>query len=230
MSIDEPAAVGPPDAAPLQRRVRTLLAAGGVVVVVGAAGALAGTGHLGPSRSSGTGGAGPSPSARTGAAMAWDEASHSVILFGGRTASGAVNDTWSWDGQAWRQLSPATSPPARSGALMAADGHGGLVLYGGIDIGGSKGFPHCIPPVPAGAPSRPSPGAAPVIATICAAPLSPLSDTWTWDGQTWAQRKPAHAPEGAAGEMAFDSGSGSAVLVVRPVPVISRGGAVACAM
>src|SRR5579864_222854 len=132
MSIDEPEALGPADAALRRRRLRTLLAAVGVVVVVGAAGALAGTGHLGPSHSGGTGGPGPSPSARTGAAMAWDEATHSVILFGGRTVSGAVNDTWSWDGSSWRQLSPATSPPARSGALMAPDGHGGLVLYGGI--------------------------------------------------------------------------------------------------
>jgi hypothetical protein len=221
-------------------RVRPLAAAAGLAVAVGAVGGLFGTGHLGPSRSGGTAatGAGSGPSPRSGAAMAWDEASHTVILFGGRTQTGNANDTWSWDGSAWHQLSPATSPPARSGALMAADGHGGLVLYGGVgDSGGGKGVPNCVPPVapgatPAGAPGVPA-GVAGVPAesvTLCAAPLSELSDTWTWDGQTWTQQKPAHAPQGVAGVMAFDSGSGSAVLAVHPIPQISAGSAAACAV
>ncbi|HEY5657557.1 MAG TPA: kelch repeat-containing protein [Myxococcota bacterium] len=48
-------------------------------------------------------------------------AGNRVYLFGGRAASGYLNDTWVWDGKVWRLLSPTTRPPARSGHCMTYD-------------------------------------------------------------------------------------------------------------
>lgn len=59
-----------------------------------------------------------------------------VFLFGGYNGTNAVNDTWSFDGTNWTQLSPATSPSARrrhSGAYDLARGR--LVMFGGEDSG-----------------------------------------------------------------------------------------------
>jgi hypothetical protein len=57
-----------------------------------------------------------SPSDRDGASMAYDSANGGqLVLFGGY--NGAYdNDTWTWNGTTWAQLSPATSPSARYGA------------------------------------------------------------------------------------------------------------------
>jgi hypothetical protein len=55
------------------------------------------------------------PSPRSNAAMCFDPQLGKVLLFGGATTSlgnGYVNDTWAWNGSAWRQLAPATTPPA----------------------------------------------------------------------------------------------------------------------
>lgn len=51
-----------------------------------------------------------SPPARFGAAMAYDSAHRVVVLFGGSTVGGGVahdfNDTWTWNGSDWTQVSP----------------------------------------------------------------------------------------------------------------------------
>ena len=46
---------------------------------------------------------------------------HYVILFGGKGLLGPLNDTWSWNGQTWTELHPATSPPARYNASLTYD-------------------------------------------------------------------------------------------------------------
>jgi hypothetical protein len=56
-----------------------------------------------------------SPPARTSASMADDEATQSIVLFGGQligTAASALTDTWTWDGSDWTQQNPAQTPPA----------------------------------------------------------------------------------------------------------------------
>ena len=66
--------------------------------------------------------------------MAFDAATGTTILFGGADARTTFGDTWSWNGTAWTQLSPATSPPARDLASMAYDASlGKIVLFGGFD-------------------------------------------------------------------------------------------------
>ena len=71
-----------------------------------------------------------------GASMAFDTSSSQLILFGGfyvgHVTTTATDETWSWNGTAWTQLKPTTSPPARGGASMAYDpAISKLVLFGG---------------------------------------------------------------------------------------------------
>jgi uncharacterized protein YjbI with pentapeptide repeats len=71
-----------------------------------------------------------------GASMAFDPSSNQLILFGGfndgHVTTTTNNQTWSWNGTAWTQLEPTTSPPARGGASMAYDpAISKLVLFGG---------------------------------------------------------------------------------------------------
>jgi Galactose oxidase, central domain len=75
--------------------------------------------------------AGPTP--RFGAAMAYDAATGTVVLFGGCcTLTSQFGDTWTWDGTTWTKQHPAASPTARDSAAMAYDAATGTVaLFGG---------------------------------------------------------------------------------------------------
>lgn len=75
----------------------------------------------------------PGPSSRAGASMAYDPFSDAVVLFGGLTQSRLANDTWSWSGGGWTQLSPTHTPNPRIGAALAYDPISQrLLLYGGV--------------------------------------------------------------------------------------------------
>lgn len=77
---------------------------------------------------------GPSP--RYAVAMAYDPERHVTVMYGGHGACGdgglvCCDDTWTWDGVSWKQVSGA-SPGARRGALLAWDSsRRELVLVGG---------------------------------------------------------------------------------------------------
>lgn len=129
---------------------------------------------------------GPSP--RFDSAMAYDAAAHTVVLFGGGAISGALNDTWVWNGSTWSQAitgvgCPAacpTSPPARITASLAYFGATGTaLLFGGQKYNG----------------------------------IGVLNDTWTWNGSTWSQQSPVTSPSGryAAG-LAYDDATSTLVL------------------
>ena len=118
-----------------------LALAAAISIVVGVVGLVASGGvHLRGGGSSDAGdaaavsGTAGLPPARLDPTIAYDPAMHAVVMFGGRDKDGkALADTWAWDGTSWKQLHPATSPPARSGAGMAWDSTDGrLVLAGGI--------------------------------------------------------------------------------------------------
>lgn len=68
-------------------------------------------------------------------ANTYDEARGKVVLFGGKTFDDSLqNDTWTWDGTRWTKETPAVSPPARYGAVMAYDPVlGKAILFGGLD-------------------------------------------------------------------------------------------------
>src|SRR5439155_21996111 len=77
---------------------------------------------------------GGSPPARMGAAMTYDAATKTVVLFGGTRGDGGspLDDTWTWDGCRWTQAKPATSPPGRSFGNLASDPSSGkVILFGG---------------------------------------------------------------------------------------------------
>lgn len=65
---------------------------------------------------------GTSPQARSFCAMAYDWVNAKVLLFGGNDGSASPyrNDTWSWDGTTWTQLSPANVPATRQQHLMVS--------------------------------------------------------------------------------------------------------------
>ena len=116
--------------------------------------------------------------------MAYDKATQQVILFGDRQAS-RTPETWAWTSAAgWKRVSPATSPPGRTWGNMAYDdATGEVVLFGGQS-------------------ATPGAGGA----------LSPLTDTWTWDGTNWTRRTPAQSPRAVVFmEMAYDAATHSLV-------------------
>ncbi|MCI4345979.1 MAG: PKD domain-containing protein [Thermoplasmata archaeon] len=72
--------------------------------------------------------------------MAFDPSTHSVVLFGGITASSAPNgETWSYHNRTWTNLSGTVgaAPSARVVAAMSTDStDGDVLLFGGSPTGG----------------------------------------------------------------------------------------------
>jgi hypothetical protein len=71
--------------------------------------------------------------------MAFDPVRQEVVLFGGCADDACLEmlgDTWVWNGSTWSQQSSALSPPKRSDHVMASDGSGNVVLFGGSNLAG----------------------------------------------------------------------------------------------
>jgi Peptidase family C25/Galactose oxidase, central domain len=85
--------------------------------------------------------AGVRPAPRAAHSAVYDAASGRMILFGGRSAGGDLDDTWALDltpgAEAWVHLQPAGSPPsARSSHAAAYDpDRQRLILFGGVSKG-----------------------------------------------------------------------------------------------
>lgn len=95
-------------------------------------------------------------------------------------------DTWVWNGTAWTQEHPATSPPARAGASVASNtgGHE-LTLFGG--------------------------SATPFVGPGASA--SPLNDTWEWVDGGWVHRSPRTSPPRRYDSaFSYDTDTGGSVL------------------
>lgn len=73
--------------------------------------------------------------ARSDALMAFDPVRQDVLLFGGSApfpGTATFNDSWSWNGLAWSQRTPATQPTIRRDAAMTTDlARARVVLLGG---------------------------------------------------------------------------------------------------
>ena len=79
-------------------------------------------------------GAAYGPSARDGLVMAYDPNAERVLVSGGETDTGCVQDAWSWDGSAWLRLLPTNGslPSGRRGAQLVFDTAANeLRLHGG---------------------------------------------------------------------------------------------------
>ncbi len=128
------------------------------------------------------------PSPRFGAMIAYDPVDGYVVLFGGATLGAGnktvyLNDTWSFRGGVWTELSPSHAPSARRGAGFVFDSSDGyLLLYGGHNATASG------------------------VTTY-------LGDTWSFVGGEWTRRSPTGAPPAVSQpQMAFDPTSGYVVL------------------
>jgi len=171
-----------------------------------------------------------SPSARVGASMAYDAATGTMILFGGKLpGNGQVyNGTWIWDGTTWTRQFPTTSPPARFGASMAYDAATGtVVLFGGLSssdraLGDTWTWNGTTWAKQAPATSPPARGAASMAYDAATGTVvlfggfgraQYLGDTWTWDGTTWTKRAPATSPPAREGaSIAYDAATSTVVL------------------
>jgi hypothetical protein len=117
--------------------------------------------------------------------MVFDAQRGRVVLFGGVSMAGLLDDTWTWDGSTWTQLAPVggVHPSARRGGAMTYIGGGRILLHGGLDAGSSNNVG--------------------------------LNDTWILDGETWTQQTGPSTPSSplATGGLTYDAAAGRPVLV-----------------
>jgi hypothetical protein len=165
------------------------------------------------------------PSARQGVSMAYDPVDYYTLLFGGNSAyepGTAYSDTWVWR-SGWRQLFPATSPPARGGAGTAYDPTTGtVVLFGGASNNSGAYFADTwtwdgvtwtqqFPPVSPPARGTPAMSYDPATKTVLlfggGGPSGVYGDTWEWNGntKTWTQVFPAASPSPRLTFLAYDA-------------------------
>jgi hypothetical protein len=168
-----------------------------------------------------------SPPAREGAAMAYDAATSTTVLFGGRIRGVQRGDTWTWDGATWTKQAPATSPHRREGAAMAYDAATGtVVLFSGPvtyrdtwtwdGTTWTKQAPAARPPARRFATMAYDAATGTIVlfgGVNFIRGTHFLRDTWTWDGSTWTKQAPAARPPGREGaSMAYDAATGTIVL------------------
>ena len=150
--------------------------------------------------------------------MAYDAATHTVVLFGGVGPSGDLGDTWTWNGSAWT-ASSALGPSPRSDSAMAYDAATReLVLYGGRTSSGIVGdtwtgdaatWTQQLSASPA-----PRAGAAMVydgdhhdlVLFGGTDGVSAVGETWSWNGTYWVSATPTSQPSPRSGiAMAYDT-------------------------
>jgi hypothetical protein len=145
------------------------------------------------------------PSRRSYAGMAYDDAAGQLFLYGGLKNSGYLEpDSWVWDGSNWDRLDPPISPIGRCCFGMAYDAGSGLIVTFGIGRAtwvwdGATWIP--IHPAGSPGPTRWFTGLAPFGDHLvlfgggsCADWCFYDRDTWTWDGTTWIEQRPASRP------------------------------------
>jgi hypothetical protein len=142
------------------------------------------------------------PPAREFHALFHDEVRREIILFGGAqvSASGALlNDTWAWDGVAWKLLTPSVSPSPRAGHRIVYDPvRRQAVLFGGYGASGylsetwiwngvtwQQVSPVTSPPPRAFHGMTHDPARRRMLLHGGFDGASPLQDTWEWDGSAW---------------------------------------------
>jgi hypothetical protein len=179
-----------------------------------------------------------SPSPRQGPAVAFDGAAGNVVLFGGSPTvpvgtGTAFGDTWTWDGIDWTQQFPPVSPPARVWSNMVFDPVTKTVLlFGGTNTpGGDDSFSDTwtwdgltktwteLSPAshPSGRTMNPlvydAANGTVLLFGGVTSNLTPLNDTWTWNGIDWNRRLPTASPAPRNGpSLAYDATLGAAGL------------------
>lgn len=142
------------------------------------------------------------PIERAYAGMVFDSARNEVIVFGGLNNNGELADTWAWDGSAWTDKTPVTSPSARISPSMAFDAaRGEVVLFGGEyendtwTWNGSMWMEESPSSVP---PSRESSSMAydpnRQVVVLCLTGSGGNLETWEWNGSNWSKEATTSDP------------------------------------
>jgi hypothetical protein len=146
------------------------------------------------------------PIARNSPALAYDEARHQMVMFGGDTReTGPLGDTWVYDGARWRQVATSGPQPRTTHQMVYDSRRQRIVLFGGG--AGSQVFGDTwewdgrqwTQRSTNGPPARTLHGLAydrergrTVVfgGTAVLAPNAPsFGDTWEWDGERWTEVK-----------------------------------------
>jgi hypothetical protein len=181
------------------------------------------TPHLTPSPS-GVSTASPTsiPLGRSNAALAYDQAHHNALLFGGLADQTLLGDTWTWNGAAWTHRQGLTAnPQPRKGAAMAYDERNHqVILFGGVTAAGQQndswawdgGAWQLLHPAHAPSPresaamtSDPALSAVILYGGIDDSTAQPgaLHDTWSWNGSDWSPVTAPGPPGGVRPRVAF---------------------------
>ena len=149
--------------------------------------------------------------------MAYDDARHVVLLFGGN-GSTTFGDLWSWDGSRWTRLS-TNGPPARDDGVLVFDSRRQrLVLFGGRSgqtlLGdtwewdgttwtqktgsGPEARLHAV-----GA-FDPQAGVVRMYGGVGTDDV-PRTDTWEWNGTAWTRVSTAGPADRGSDHMAYDA-------------------------
>ncbi|MCA8957543.1 MAG: hypothetical protein KDC87_15825 [Planctomycetes bacterium] len=156
------------------------------------------------------GAAGAPPKRRWGS-MTFDYGRGQLLVFGGQDSSNAnLSDTWTWNGSAWTQHTPAVAPSARRWATMSYDWTSGkVILFGGYDgttsLGDTWSWDGTAWNKLAPANSPPARGRCSMASKRDAKELilfggtsgtsSPaLGDMWLWNGTNWSTITTTNAP------------------------------------
>jgi hypothetical protein len=167
------------------------------------------------------------PPARDGAMMAYDSDNNVVVMFGGVSAAGFLDDTWtySFSNNTWTQKFPTTKPAARgnTGGMAYDSFNKVMVIFGGYNgwwfgdtwiynVSGNtwvQKFPTTSPPPRTGG-ILAYDGDDKVIVMFGGAYAfaTTYDDTWVYDvsSNTWTQKFPAERPIKRAGHgLAYDN-------------------------
>ena len=174
------------------------------------------------------------PVGRFSPELAYDSARGLTILFGGSNSLfQPLGDTWAYDGESWRDVTPAAanrSPPPRSGHAMAFDSRRGvIVLFGGQTQGGRQNdtwewngtqWTNVTPPGTSPSPRNVAQmvydSNRDVMVLYGGSAPSSLSDVWEWDGAAWTQALPSGAGPAADPfneQLVYDSVRGRTLLL-----------------
>jgi hypothetical protein len=167
-----------------------------------------------------------SPPGRTFPAMAFDQGSQRVLLFGGgSTNSDPVRyDTWAWDGTTWTELHPTTTPTHGSASMVFDPDLPGIVLVADEALkttwtwtgsNWSQLRPNNSPP------SRGWSGLAYVnkVGVVLVGgvngppPEGDHDDVWAFKADTWTQLRQATRPIAGACVIAYDADARALLLL-----------------
>ncbi len=140
------------------------------------------------------------PPARRSCAMTFDSARGELVVFGGLTSGGMIDETWSFDPFTvrWTQRSPASSPPARFSAAMSYDSaRQRVVLFGGRgsttalnDTWEWDGAAWIVQTPQTSPPALSNPAmtydVARNVTVLCGQDAANNLETWEWTGTNWS--------------------------------------------